>query len=118
MRLYSLGVKAIDSLMKEDKKVSYRSVAMKSKEIDPEGKGIHTNTIKVNEQLYLYYLQHSSVKVSIVEKRDRSQIVLDDTFFRNIKLGRDIDSVKKRYSKLSKRELIAHLINAEQYIAE
>ncbi|WP_208919910.1 hypothetical protein [Paenibacillus uliginis] len=92
MRSYSLGVEAIDSLLKEGKKVSYRSVAMNSKDLDPEGKGIHSNTIKGNEQLYSYYLQHSSVKISTVKMRNRSPIVISDSLFRNIKLGRDIDS--------------------------
>ncbi|WP_131923755.1 hypothetical protein [Hazenella coriacea] len=27
--------------------------------IDPEGKGIHLNTIRKNEKLYEYYKQHS-----------------------------------------------------------
>lgn len=86
MRSYSLGVEAIDSLLKEDKKVFYRSVAMKSKDLDPEGKGIHANTIKANEQLYSYYLQHSSVKVSTVKTRNRTQNIINDSLFRNIKL--------------------------------
>ncbi len=116
-RAFKLGVSAIDSLLKEGKRISYRSVALRAKEIDPEGKGIHANTLKTNEDLYLYYLKHCN-STNYNDRIDKSKIMLDDSIYRNIKLDRDIESVKKRYSRLSKSELIALLINAEQYIAE
>lgn len=108
---------AINSLLKDGKVISYRSVALRSKEIDPEGKGIHPNTVKSNEDLYSYYLEHCSSTNCTLERRDKRKIIIDDSMYRSIKLGRDIESVKKRYSRLSKRELISLLINAEQYIA-
>lgn len=58
-----LGVKAIDLLVKEGANVSYRTVSDKTKEIDPEGKGIHPNTIRKNKELHSYFLNYITAKV-------------------------------------------------------
>ena len=58
-RSVEIGKQAIDLLVKKSEPVTYTNVADISKEIDPEGKGIHPNTIRTNEQLYEYYKQHS-----------------------------------------------------------
>ncbi|BFH62436.1 hypothetical protein [Paenibacillus azoreducens] len=55
-RSFELGVKAIDTLIKEGKMVSYRTVSDKSKEINPDGIGIHQNTIRKNQELHNHFL--------------------------------------------------------------
>lgn len=54
-RSLELGVKAIDTLIKEGKTVSDRTVSDKSKAIDPEGIGIHQNTIRKNQELQYHF---------------------------------------------------------------
>ena len=69
-RSFELGVKAIDALIKEGKSVSYRTVSDKSKAIDPEGIGIHQNTIRKNQELHNHFLKH------IKEDRDIDDSVI------------------------------------------
>lgn len=116
-RSFELGVKSIDLLVKEGSSVSYRTVSDKSKEIDPEGKGIHQNTIRKNKELYGYFLDHITAKLD--KPRYSSQIALkcDLDEFINIKEDRDIARVKQRYMQLTKSELVDILIRMEQYIA-
>lgn len=114
-RIYKLGVKAIQSLLKEAKEISYRNIATRSKELDESGRGIHPNSVKNNKELYEYYLKHSKQKPKISKTK---KIKVGEIDFRNVKLDRDIERVKGRYMQLSKIELVELLINAEQYIAE
>lgn len=113
-RIYKLGVKAIQSLLKDGLTVSYRNIAARSKELDETGQGIHANSVKNNKDLYDYYLKYSK----ITPKPVRVKIRVGDLDFKNIKLDRDIERVKRRYHQLTKSELIELLVNAEQYIAE
>ncbi|OXM85660.1 hypothetical protein CF651_14875 [Paenibacillus rigui] len=64
--------------------------------------------------LYDYYLKYSK----ITPKPVRVKIRVGDLDFKNIKLDRDIERVKRRYHQLTKSELVELLVNAEQYIAE
>lgn len=59
-RSLELGVKAIDTLIKEGETVSYRTVSDKSKVIDPEGIDMHQNTIRKNQELHNHFLQFIS----------------------------------------------------------
>lgn len=40
-RIYRLGKKAVDSLIKDSMPISYRNIAARSKKLDRSGKGIH-----------------------------------------------------------------------------
>lgn len=117
-RSIELGKQAIDLLVKKGEPVTYKTVTEISKTIDPEGKGIHSNTIRTNEQLYDYYKQHSLT----YKQKDRSKnmtTLLDiDIDFRKLKPNRNFENAQRKYMKLSKKELVQRLILAEQYIAE
>lgn len=63
-RAFELEKQATDLLASESKRVSHRAVAQKSKEIDPDGIGIHANTIFSNKELHEYISQHSTSKSS------------------------------------------------------
>lgn len=67
-RTFLLGKQAIDSLIQNGERVSYRSISAKSKELDIDGKGIHPNTIKSNPELHLYYLLHFNSKSPLKKK--------------------------------------------------
>jgi tRNA A37 N6-isopentenylltransferase MiaA len=101
--------------------VTYKSISDKSKELDPDKKGIHPNSVKRNKKLYEYYMEHSKTyaRKKALEERDRafkSKSKLKG--FDHIKLGRNKSDVRKRYNKLTKTELIERLIDSEEYIAE
>lgn len=120
-RSVEIGKQVIDLLIKNGAKVTYSNVSKISKEIDPEGKGIHPNTIRTNETLHEYYKQHSlTYKQKVNSKNAKSNIDTDmeDTDFRKIKPNRSVENVQRKYMKLSKKELVHRLFLAEQYIAE
>ncbi|MEH7610596.1 hypothetical protein [Gottfriedia acidiceleris] len=119
-RSVDIGKRAIDLLVKKGEPVTYSNVALVSKEIDPEGKGIHPNTIRVNEQLNEYYKQNS---LTFKQKENRNNkpifnVDMDEINFRNIKSDRNVENTQRNYMKLTKKELVKRLIYAEQYIAE
>lgn len=116
-RSLELGVKAIDTLIKEGKTVSYRTVSDKSKVIDQEGIGIHQNTIRKNQELHNHFLQYRTTKVYKPRKRSSKPLDNDLDAFKHIKQDRDIDRVRQRYMQLTKPELVDLLIRMEQYIA-
>lgn len=116
-----LGKKAIDLLVKQNLSVTLKNISEKSKEIAPEGKGIHPNTIRTNEQLYKYYKQHSKTYKQKENRKNIKQnrsVTIKDIDFRKVNPNRNEDNVRRKYMKLSKRELVQRIIQAEQYIAE
>lgn len=120
-RSVEIGKKAIDLLIKQDKSITYTNVADVSKEVDPEGKGIHPNTIRTNEQLYKCYKEHSLTykqKANSKSVKSTFNAEIIDVDFRKIKLNRNEENTKRKYMKLSKKELVHRLFLAEQHIAE
>lgn len=116
-RSYELGVKAITVLFNEGKTVSYRTVALKSKEIDPDGRGIHQNTITNNKELHDYFLHFSTTKAYKARKKSNKPLLVDLDEFKHIKPDRDIERVRQRYMQLTKPELVELIIRMEQYIS-
>ncbi|WP_053376062.1 hypothetical protein [Paenibacillus sp. FJAT-27812] len=114
-RTFKLGSAAIDSLLKEKIKPTFRKIAERATAIDEEKRGFHPNTVKTNEDLYRYYLEKCNSRGKKV-KTQKIKIIEKD--FNHLKLDRDIERVKRRYLQLSKIELVTLLLNAEQFIAE
>lgn len=54
-----IGIKTIEFLVSKGIPVTYHNISDHSKAFDDEGKGIHINTIKRNEELYEHYKKHS-----------------------------------------------------------
>ncbi|MGG0276531.1 hypothetical protein [Bacillus rhizoplanae] len=120
-RSFDLGKKAIDLLVKQGLSVTFSTVSEKTKEIDPEGKGIHWQTVKSNEALYEYYKQHSKTYKQRSHSRRSAQKdshVSVDYENAHINADRNRDNALRRLMKLSKMELAQRLFDAEQYIAE
>lgn len=120
-RTFDFGKKAIDQLLKENEEITYNSISEKSKVLDPEGQGIHPNSVKRNKKLYEYYKEHSKTyaRKKVLEERDkayRGKPRLKG--FDHIQPGRSKADVRKRYGRLTKNELVERLIAAEEYIAE
>jgi hypothetical protein len=120
-RSLELGKRAIEQLVKKGEPVTYTTIAEQSKVIDPEGRGIHPNTIRTNEQLYNCYKQHSKTykqkENSTIMKQTRT-VTVEDIDYRKIAPDRNVKNVQRKYMKLSKEELVQRLILAEQYIAD
>jgi hypothetical protein len=120
-RSVELGKQAIDQLIKQSLPVTYTNLSNVSKELDPDGKGIHPNTIRTNGELYDYYKLHSKTykQKENAKNLKPQRIELNDIIdFRKIKPDRKVENVQRNYMKLSKKELVQRLIRAEQYIAE
>lgn len=120
-RSVELGKQSINQLIKIGEPITYTTIAKRSKEIDPEGKGIHPNTIRTNEQLYEYYKQYSKThkqKKNSPNNPLNGPLTIKGIEFYNIRPNRNRDNLKKKYMKLSKKELMQRLILAEEYIAE
>lgn len=118
-RAIRIGKETIDRLIKNGIPVTFANVAQWSKEVDSEGKGIHPNTIRSNEELYEYYKQHSKTfKLRENSKGIKPNNLNRDIDFRMLRPYRNLDGLHRRYMKLSKQELAQRLILAEQYISE
>lgn len=120
-RSVEIGKQAIDLLIKNGEPVTYSNLAKISKEIDPEGKGIHPNTIRTNGQLNEYYKEHSLTykqKVNSKNVKPNMNADIEDIDFRKIKPNRNVENTHRKYMKLSKKELVQRLFLAEQYIAD
>ncbi|WP_242218656.1 hypothetical protein [Bacillus cereus group sp. BfR-BA-01380] len=116
-----LGKEAIDLLVKQNLPVTLKTVSEKSKEINPEGKGIHRNTISTNQELNAYYKQHSETykkKSNSNKSAQKRSVAFTPVDYRRIRSERSIKNTERKYMKMSKKELVQRLILAEQYIAE
>lgn len=94
-RAFTIGKTAIDELIKQGK---------------------HANTVRSNEVLYEYYLQFArTVKTTKSRTKPTSQGI---SSYQHLKPNRDLVQVQKRYLKMSRGDLVARLIEAEEYIAQ
>lgn len=119
-RSVELGKKAIDILVNENLPVTLKAISEKSSEIDVERKGIHPNTITTNQELNDYYKKHSITykqKLHANKSIQNNTIEVNSIDYQRINTERNVKNVESRYMKLSKKELVQRLIQAEQYIA-
>ncbi|GAE36315.1 hypothetical protein JCM9157_3476 [Halalkalibacter akibai JCM 9157] len=115
-RTLLLGKAAIDKLRKENKEITYKSIAEETKNLDSEKKGIHSNSVKRNADLYNYYKSHSNTyarKKALEERKKSYKIKSKPKGFEHIKPDRNKADVRKKLNRLTKKELIEHIIEAE-----
>ncbi len=107
---------AVDYLLKNKRRVSLASLVARSKELDPEGRGVSETAILNNEEAREYYERHRTWRGKFRKCPARSgnapEIVAP------IKIDRDLSRVRHRYLKMSKAELAARLLAVEQKYAE
>jgi hypothetical protein len=124
---YELVKQAIDALRADEKKhISLSTIEAKTRELDPEGKGISQSAILGNQQAYTYYQKHRNFKPSNNRKNSAKRATAtngDADQFPNHLLGipdlnRNQARVARRYMQFSKPELVKRLIAVEQAIAE
>ncbi len=116
-RTVDLVRQSVDALRKDKQRVSLATVAAKSKELDPDHRGISESAILDNQEARAYYEQHRSWRGS-PRKRAKTLAAAPPASLRSIKPGRDEQRVRRRYLRMSKEALVERLITAERTLAE
>jgi hypothetical protein len=116
-RTVDLVKQSVDALLKDKQRISLAMVAAKSKELDPESRGISESAILDNQEARAYYEQHRSWRGS-PKKRAKPLAVASPASPGVVKPSRDEQRVRQRYLRMSKEELVERLITVERTLAE
>src|SRR5229473_6357390 len=108
-RTIDLVRQSVDALLQDKLRVSLATVAAKSKELDPEHRGISESAILDNQEAKAYYEQHRSWRGSS-RKRAKPLVVAPPASTGVVKPDRDEQRVRQRYLRMSKEVLIERLI--------
>lgn len=111
-RTIEITRKSIELLLKKKEKISLNSIVKISHEVDI--KGISHSAILRNpeaKQLYETYRSWNTTKKNVTKKKS------EDFYNLHIKSGRDLNGIFKRYSKLTKNQLIERLAIVEEAYA-
>lgn len=111
-RTIEITRKSIELLLKKKEKISLNSIVKISHEVDI--KGISHSAILRNpeaKQLYETYRSWNTTKKNVTNKKS------EDFYNLHIKSGRDLNGIFKRYSKLTKNQLIERLAIVEEAYA-
>src|SRR6266851_3168611 len=95
-RTIDLVKQSVDVLLKDKQRVSLATVAAKSKELDPEHRGISESAILDNQEARVYYEQHRSWRGSS-RKRAKPLVAVPLASLETVKPGRDEQRVRQRY---------------------
>ncbi|ENU93550.1 hypothetical protein F971_00808 [Acinetobacter vivianii] len=111
-RTIEITRKSIELLLNKKEKISLNSIVKISHEVDI--KGISHSAILRNpeaKQLYETYRSWNKAKKNVTNKKS------EDFYNLHIKSGRDFNGIFKRYSKLTKNQLIERLAIVEEAYA-
>jgi hypothetical protein len=112
-RTVELVKSSVDSLTKDLRRVSLAALSARSKEIDPEGRGVSESGILKNEEARTYYEEHRGWKA---RPRSRQGSCKPDPVRVPVRIKGDRDAarVRLRYLRLNKSELVERLLVVEQ----
>src|SRR5712691_178894 len=116
-RTIALVSSAVDALLQGKQRISLATVAAKSKEVDPEHRGVSESAILDNPEARAYYEQHRTWQ-GTRHKRGRSVAVRIPPQPGPIKADRDEQRVRFRYLRMSKEALVERLLAVEQTSAQ
>jgi len=116
-RTSDLVRQSVDALLQDKQRVSLATVAAKSKELDPEHRGISESAILDNPEARAYYEHRRSWRDS-TRKRAKPLAGTTPTSPGLVKPGRDEQRVRQRYLRMSKEALVERLIVTERTLAE
>jgi hypothetical protein len=116
-RTVQLVKQSIDALRLASQRISLSTVATKSKEVDPEHRGISESAILDNQEARAYYEQYRSWRGSR-QKRAKPPAVGVPAQPPVVKPGRDEQRVRRRYLHMGKEMLVERLIATERTLAE
>ena len=116
-RTIALVRRAVDALLKDKQRISLATVAAKSKEVDPEHRGVSESAILDNQEARGYYEQHRTWQ-GRRQKRGRLGTVSPPAQAEPIKADRDEQRVRLRYLRMSKEALVERLLALERTSAQ
>ena len=116
-RTVDLVKHSVDALRKDKQRVSLATIVARSKELDPEHRGISESAILDNQEARASYEQHRSWRGS-PRKRAKPIVVASAASTGSVKPGRDEQRVRQRYLRMSKEALVERLITVERTLAE
>jgi hypothetical protein len=116
-RTSDLVKRSVDALLKNQQRVSLATVATKSKEVDPEHRGISESAILDNPEARAYYEQHRSWQGNR-KRRAKPLAVASPAQPGPVKPDRNEQRVRQRYLRMSKEALVKRLISVERTSAE
>ena len=109
-RTVELVKKSVDSLVEDRKRISLSALSARSKEIDPDGRGVSETAILNNKEARVYYEQHRSWKAGA---RNRLRALKPIGGIVRLKGDRDAARVRYRYLTQSKSQLVERLLAVE-----
>jgi hypothetical protein len=116
-RTIQLVKQSVDALLKGKQRVSLSTIALKSKELDPDHRGISESAILDNQEARAYYKQYRSWRGS-PKKRAKPRVLATPTSPKVVKPGRDEQRVRQRYLRMRKETLVERLMTVERTLAE
>ena len=116
-RTIQLVRQSVDVLLKGKQRVSLSTIALKSKELDPDHRGISQSAILDNQEARTYYEQHRSWRGSR-KKQTKPLRSAPPASPGLVKPGRNEQRVRQRYLRMGKEALAERLITAERMVAE
>jgi hypothetical protein len=116
-RTIDLVKNSVDMLRKGKQRVSLATVAAKSKELDPEHRGVSESAILDNQEARAYYEQYRSWR-GTPRKRAKSKALIPPASSGKVKPGRDEQRVRQRYLRMGKEALVERLMAVERQLSE
>lgn len=116
-RTIDLVRRSVDALLRNKQRVSLSTVAAKSKELDPEHRGISESAILDNQEARTYYERHRSWQGSR-KKRAKPDVLTSPSPTGQIKSDRNEQRARQRYLRMSKQALVERLLAVERLHAQ
>ena len=116
-RTIQLVRQSVDALLKGKQRISLSTIALRSKELDPDHRGISESAILDNQEARAYYEQHRSWHGGR-QKQTKPPRSAPPASPALVKPGRNEQRVRQRYLRLGKEALAERLIAAERMLAE
>ncbi len=118
-RTYRLVAQAVDALRQARARISIATIVARSREFDPDGKGVSKDAILGNADARAYYEAHRTEQTAARRSPRRPKLLRPDDEQSGsvpilVRADRDLVRVRQRYSRLTKRELVARLVDTEQ----
>jgi hypothetical protein len=116
-RTIDLVKQSVDALLKDKQRVSLSTVAAKSKELDPEHRGVSESAVLDNQEARVYYEQHRSWQGNR-KRRAKPLAVTLPAQPSPVKPDRNEQRARQRYLRMSKEALVERLLAGERLHAQ
>jgi hypothetical protein len=117
-RTVSLVRATVDHLVRQGQAVTIEAICQQSQQFDALGKGIKKAGILGNVEAYAYYRQYRTHRSAEERKTHSSRRSAPTRSLLPTSLHRDLQQVRRRYGRESKRDLVERLVTVEQAYLE